>query len=101
MIRVYFELLGLSQYIELDGVQSEAPALGDRIMIIAKECKKPSRLLLERTPAYRCFERNEQTEHLSLGEFLADKEFTVSERKWSYEENIPHCYLSLDYQIED
>lgn len=101
MIRVYFELPGLPQYIELGGVQSEAPALGDRIMIIAKVCKKPSRLMLERTPAYRCFERNEQTEHLSLGDFLADKEFTVSERRWSYEGNIPHCYLSLDYKMVD
>lgn len=101
MTRVYFGLPGLPQPIELNGVQGEVPALRDQIMIIAKECKKPSRRLLERTPAYHCFERNEKTEHVSLADFLADKEFTVSERRWSYEGNIPHCYLSLDYQMED
>lgn len=101
MIRVYLSLPGLPHYIELDGVRNEAPAVGDRITIITKEFKKPSRLLLEQTPAYHCFERNDETENVSLGDFLANKEFTVSGKKWSYEGNIPHCYLSLDYQMED
>lgn len=100
MTRVYFVLPGLSQPIELNGVQGEVPALRDLVMIIAKECKKPSRQLLERTPAYHCFERNEKTECISLGDFLADKEFTVSGRRWSYDGNIPKCYLSLRYMIE-
>lgn len=100
MTRVYFELPGLPQAIELNGVQSEVPAPGDRIMIITKGCKKPSRHLLERTPAYHYFARNGHTEQISLGDFLSDKEFTVSGRRWSYEGSVPQCYLSLRYIME-
>lgn len=100
MTMVYFELPGLLQVIELNGVQSEVPALGDRIMIITKECKKPFRHLLEHTPAYHCFERNGQTEQISLGDFLSDKEFAVSGRRWSYEGSVPQCYLNLRYIME-
>lgn len=99
MTRLFVDIPGLPDYVELCGEVEFVPCKGDRIQIYADRLACGySRKLLEATPAYHCFERNEVTEKQNLAVFLKDCIITVSARNWSYEGDNTCCVLDVEVE---
>lgn len=96
-ILLYADIPGLPEYVLLTRKAVTVPAIGDRLRINADRLAcKFSRQVLEETPACHCFERNERTESMNVGDFLKECELTVSGREWSYEGGTPCCTLDVE-----
>ena len=96
-ILLYADIPGLPEYVLLTRKAVTVPAIGDRLRINADRLAcKFSRQVLEETPACQCFERNERTESMSVGDFLKECELAVSRREWSYDGGTPCCTLDVE-----
>lgn len=98
MARLYLSIPGLGYQVELTHKADIIPSVGDRISVEAKYLGRFSRRLLEQTPAYHCFERNEKTEHVSMAEYLTECVITVLGKTWSYENGISSCTLEVEFE---
>ena len=98
MTRLYLYIPGLKDAVELAHETNIVPSIGDRIYVYAESLDGYSRRVLEETPAFHCFERNEMTEHMSVAEFLKESVITVTGRGWSYRDGISCCHLEVDVE---
>lgn len=98
MTRLYVSIPGLGDDVELTHKADSIPSIGDRISVEARYLGRSYRLLLEQTPAYHCFERNEKTEHVSMAEYLTECIITVSGKTWNYENGISSCTLEVEFE---
>lgn len=98
MTRLILSIPGLEHEVILAHEVEMVPSVGDRIYMHAEYLDTPFRLVLEKTPAFRCFERNETTECMNMAEYLRESVITVLGRGWSYENGISCCHLEVNVE---
>ena len=98
MTRLYLYIPGLKHAVELAHDTSIVPSIGDRIYVHAESLDGYSRRVLEETPAFHCFERNEMTEHMNVADFLKESVITVTGKGWSYGDGVSYCSLEVDVE---
>lgn len=54
--------------------------------------------MLETVPAFHCFERNAETERMSVARFLEECVMVVESREWSYEDGLACCVLNVSVE---
>lgn len=98
-ILLYLCIPGLPSYIKLSGCAGAVPRKGDRICVDAGclACAR-SREMLETVPAFHCFERNAETEQMSVAQFLEECVMVVESREWSYEDGLACCVLNVSVE---
>ena len=98
-ILLYLCIPGLPSYIKLSERAGAVPRKGDRIRVDAGclACAR-SREMLETVPAFHCFERNAETERMSVARFLEECVMVVESREWSYEDGLTCCLLNVSVE---
>lgn len=99
MARLYVSISGLGYKVLLNNKAKMIPSPGDQIRVNVEYLDSFYRQLLEETPAYHGFERNEKTEQLSMAEYLDESIITVTERVWHYENDIDCCTLEVEVEF--
>lgn len=95
MTRLYLYIPGLEHEVEVAHETAIVPSVGDRIYVRAEYLNKYSRQVLEQTPAFHCFGRNEATERMSMAEYLKESVIIVTGRGWNFENGMSCCTLEV------